>query len=308
MTRPLLVALPGAEHLATGLARASGAEVAGLDLRHFPDGETYLRYLSDPRGRPVIIVCPLDRPDAKALALFFAADAARDLGAVTVGLVAPYLAYMRQDRRFNPGEAVTSASFASLISAAFDWLVTVDCHLHRYGALSDIYAIPAVNLGAAPLIAEWIVREVAHPVLIGPDAESKQWVGEVARLAKAPYEVLQKIRHGDRDVEVSLPDVSRWPGATPVLVDDIISSGETMRAALGHLAGSGLSPAVCIGVHGIFAADAHQRLLAAGACRIVTTNTIAHASNGIDVTGLLAGGLSDFVDPASPGTAEGEGT
>ncbi len=306
MTRPLLVVLPGSEHLTTGLARATGAEAAALDLRHFPDGETYLRYLSDPRGRPVLIVSTLDRPDAKALPLLFAADAARDLGAASVGLVAPYLAYMRQDRRFNPGEAVTSASFASLVSAAFDWLVTVDSHLHRYGALSDIYAIPAANLRAAPLIADWITREVVRPILIGPDAESKQWVGEVARRAKAPYEVLQKIRRGDRDVEVSLPDVSRFAGATPVLVDDIVSSGETMRAALGHLGGSGLEPAVCIGVHGIFAEDAHQRLRAAGASRIVTTNTIAHASNGIDVCGLLAGGLKDFIDPATPDPAQGE--
>ncbi len=172
--------------------------------------------------------------------------------------MAPYLAYMRQDHRFHPGEAITSAAFATHLSAAFDWLVTVDPHLHRYKALSDIYTIPAVAAHAAPEIARWIAREVKDPVLIGPDTESKQWVGEVAALAGAPFEVLRKRRHGDRDVEVSMPDLDRWRASTPVLVDDIISSGETMRVTLEHLAGMGLKPAVCIGVHGIFAGDAYR--------------------------------------------------
>lgn len=306
MTRPLIVVLPGGEHLGPGLARGLAAEIATLDCRHFPDGEVYLRYRSDPGGRAVVVVAPLDRPDDKILALLFAADAARDLGAAAVGLAAPYLAYMRQDRRFLPGEAITSAAFARRVSAAFDWLVTVDAHLHRYGALSDIYAIPAINLHAAPLIAAWIAREVANPVLIGPDAESKQWVGEVAVLAGAPYVVLEKVRRGAREVEISIPGVERWAGSTPVLVDDIISSGETMKVTLGHLARAGLKPAVCIGVHAIFAGDAHAGLMRAGAARIVTTNTIAHASNGIDVIGLLATAIGALPGRAGPGAQQGE--
>jgi len=288
MTRPLLVALAGSEHMAEGLARAIGADVAQIETRRFPDEEVYLRYLTDPAGRRVVVLSPLDRPDGRILPLLFAAHAARDLGAASVGLVAPYLAYMRQDHRFHPGEAITSAAFARHLSAAVDWLVTVDPHLHRYKALSDIYSVPAVAAHAAPEIARWIAREVKDAVLIGPDAESKQWVGEVAALAGAPYEVLQKQRRGDRDVEVSMPDLERWRQSTPVLVDDIISSGETMRMTLLHLSGMGLKPAVCIGVHGIFAGDAYQALERAGAGRIVTANTVAHESNGIDVTGILA--------------------
>jgi ribose-phosphate pyrophosphokinase len=302
MTGALIVALPGSDHLAAGLARQSGAEIAEIEFRHFPDGEVYLRYCSDPRGRPVVILSPLDRPDAKILPVLFAADAARDLGAARVGLVAPYLAYMRQDRRFHPGEAVTSATFAQVISSAVDWLVTIDPHLHRHGALSDIYAIPATALHAAPLIAEWIAREVASPVLIGPDAESKQWVGEVAALAGAPYVVLEKQRRGDRQVDVSVPHVAHWKGSTPVLVDDIISSGETMLATIARLAEAGLRPAACIGVHGVFAGDAHGALLRAGAARVVTTNTIAHASNAIDVTGLLAAGIGELIATTGQGT------
>lgn len=295
MSRALLVALPGSAHMAEGLARAIGADVARIELRHFPDEEVYLRYLTDPGGRRVVVLSSLDRPDEKILAALFAAHAARDLGAQAVGLAAPYLAYMRQDHRFHPGEAITSAAFARHLSVAFDWLVSVDPHLHRYKALTDIYTIPAIAAHAAPEIARWIAREVNDPVLIGPDIESKQWVGEVAAQAGAPYEVLRKTRHGDRDVEVSAPDLGRWRASTPVLVDDIISSGETMRVTLEHLAGMNLKPAVVIAVHGIFAGDARQALDEAGAGRIVTANTVAHETNAIDVTGILAEAVGEFI-------------
>ena len=166
------------------------------------------------------------------LPLLFAAATARELGASRVGLVAPYLAYMRQDRRFKPGEAVTSRQVARLLSDAFDWLVTVDPHLHRYSSLADIYSIPTHVVHAAPLIAEWIKANVTNPLIIGPDSESEQWVAAVASDVGAPYSVLEKVRHGDRDVEIRLKDLEQWKGRTPVLVDDIISTGRTMIEAV----------------------------------------------------------------------------
>ena len=140
-----------------------------------------------------MLVCTLDRPDDKFLPLVFAAAAARDLGAHGSALSAPYLAYMRQDRRFQPGEAVTSTYFAKLLSSQIDWLVTVDPHLHRRGSLAEIYSIPTQVMHAAPLISDWIRSEVKMPLLIGPDSESEQWVAAVARDAGAPHVVLQKI-------------------------------------------------------------------------------------------------------------------
>lgn len=124
--RPLLFALTAREGLAGPLAEVIGAELGHVEIRRFPDEETYFRYVSSPKGRQVIVLCSLDRPDEKYLPLVFAAATARDLGARSVGLVCPYLAYMRQDRRFRPGEAITSAHFARMLSGEFDWLVTVD--------------------------------------------------------------------------------------------------------------------------------------------------------------------------------------
>ncbi len=288
---PLLFAFPGNERLAALLAPALNAEIGQAVLRHFPDGEIYWRYDTPVKDRAVVLLCTLDRPDDKALAMLFAAAAARELKAKRVGLIAPYLAYMRQDHRFQAGEAITSGTFAKLVSGEVDWLVTVDPHLHRRSSLNEIYSVPARALHAAPLIAQWIGANVESPLLIGPDRESEQWVAAVARGADAPHIVLRKTRRGDRDVEVAVPDLAPWRGRTPVLVDDIISTGQTMIVTLKQLKDKGLAAPVCVGVHGIFAGHAFEELMQAGAARVVTTNTIAHGSNGIDVSDLLAEGV-----------------
>lgn len=291
MTRPLLIPLPGNDRVVDRLATAVSAEVGRIAIRRFPDGETYLRYETPVLGRSLMLLCTLDRPDDKFLPLVFAATAARELGAVHVGLVSPYLAYMRQDRRFQPGEAVTSTYFAKLLSGQIDWLITIDPHLHRRSSLAEIYSIPTQVLHAAPLISDWIRNHVKRPLLIGPDSESEQWVASVARDAGAPHLVLDKVRRGDRDVEVSVPEVARWRDHTPVLVDDIVSTGRTMIETIGHLKREGMQPPVCVAVHGIFAGEAFGDLMAAGAGKVVTTNAVPHETNAIDVIALLAQGV-----------------
>lgn len=293
--KPLFVSLYDHEPLASDLSEAIGADTAATELRRFPDGETYFRFDSELENREVIILCSLDRPDEKFLPLSFAAATARDLGAASVGLIAPYLAYMRQDRRFHPGEAVTSTCFAELLSGRVDWLVTVDPHLHRIGKLSDIYDVPAKVLHAAPLVADWVRKNVEAPVFIGPDAESAQWVSAVAADAGAPHVVLQKNRHGDRDVEVTIPDVEQWRDHTPVLVDDIASTARTMIEVVGHLDRLQMKPPVCVAVHGVFASNAYNDLCASGAARVVTSNTIHHETNAIDVSGLIADAVRAFL-------------
>jgi ribose-phosphate pyrophosphokinase len=295
MTRPVLIPLPGNEAMAEELVSLLNGELRLPEMRHFPDGETYFRLDEDLHGRRAALVCTLDHPDAKFLPLLFAARTASDLGAASVGLIAPYLSYMRQDRRFHPGEALSSKVFASLLSPQIDWLVTVDPHLHRIHSLSSIYDVPTRVLHAAGAIAHWIAHEVEKPVLIGPDDESVQWVGEVARTTGSPVVVLRKVRSGDSDVSVSQTDLTPYMGCTPILVDDIISTGRTMIATLNELNAAGMKPAVCIGVHGIFADGAYEALKAAHPARIVTTDTVTHETNTIGTAALLASGVKEIM-------------
>jgi ribose-phosphate pyrophosphokinase len=295
MTVPLLMAMPGNEELAGKLAAKLGWEAGRIEIRQFPDGEIYLRLATSPDGRSVAVVCTLDHPNEKLLSLLFAAATARDLKASKVGLISPYLAYMRQDRRFNPGEAVTSRLVARLLSSTFDWLLTVDPHLHRYSSLGEIYSIPARVVHAAPLISQWIRTNVADPFIVGPDSESEQWVAAVAKDADAPHSVLEKTRLGDRAVEIRLGDLDRWKGRTPVLVDDIVSSGRTMLEATRLLTAGGWAAPVCVAVHGLFA-DQSDVLLARAGAQVITTNSITHPTNGIDLTDTLAAALAELLD------------
>jgi ribose-phosphate pyrophosphokinase len=294
---PRVFPLPGNGDLAARLARRLGADLGELTVRRFPDGESYVRFDTPPAGRSVVLVCTLDRPDEKVVPLCFAASTARELGAERVGLVAPYLAYMRQDARFQPGEGVTAPQFARLLSGVVDWLVTVDPHLHRVAALTDIYRVPATAVASAGVVAAWLRAHVRAPLVVGPDSESAQWVRAVADRADAPHVVLSKVRHGDREVEVSVPDVDRWRTHTPVLVDDIISTASTMIETVGHLRQTGLGAPVCVGVHAVFAGHAYRDLLAMGPARVATCDTIPHASNAIALDGPIAEHVRPLLEP-----------
>ncbi len=290
-----VIAMPGNEPLADALASQLVLERVAAVVRHFPDGESHVRVVEPVDGRHAFIVCTLDRPDDKLVPLFLLARCLREAGARSVGLVAPYLAYMRQDRRFQPGETVSAQHIGAWISVQFDWLVTVDPHLHRIADLSEVYSIPSRAVHAADRVARWVQSQVHQPLLVGPDEESAQWAEDVARRANAPSVVLTKTRHGDRDVEVTVPDVQRWRTHTPVLVDDIVSTGRTMVETIGHLRRAGLAAPVCVAVHAVFAHGAYEDLQAAGAARMVSCDTIRHPSNRIALSELIAQGVRELL-------------
>lgn len=286
--RPIILPMPGNEALAAALATALAGDLGDIEQRQFPDGETYLRVHAKAAGRSVVIACTLNKPDGKSLPLLFAADALRDLGAVRVGLAAPYLAYMRQDARFRDGEAVTSRTFAHLLSRSFDWMVTIDPHLHRYRSMDEIYGVPVAVGHGTPVLADYLRGVKGSMFLVGPDQESEQWVAAVARDAGVPHVTMNKTRHGDRDVTIAFSGIDGFRGRVPVLVDDMISSGRTMEVAARQLIALGFPAPVCLAVHGILAEDARARLEAAGA-KVVTTNTIPGPTALLDIHPVLAG-------------------
>ncbi|MDP3556720.1 MAG: ribose-phosphate pyrophosphokinase [Bacteroidota bacterium] len=288
----IIFTLPGNEKLAKTISKKLEAEEGEVEIRQFPDTETYVRVLSDVKNKKVIIICTLHEPDEKLLPLYFLSKTIKSLGATSVCLIAPYLSYMRQDKVFKPGEGVTSEYFASLISGFADSLITIDPHLHRRTSMNEIYSIPSKVLHASKLISSYIKENIKNPLLIGPDAESEQWVSEVAKDAGAPFIVLKKIRKGDKDVEVSVPDVQNYLNHTPVLVDDIISTARTMIETVRHLKNAKMKAPTCIGVHAVFAGNAYAELIKSGAAKIITCNTIEHASNEIDISDLLVKNIS----------------
>lgn len=285
--KPIIFSLPGNELIADSITSGIKGEKGEFIIRQFPDKETYVRVLSKVEDREVIIICTLHQPDTKLLPLLFLCRLLKDLKVKSICLIAPYLAYMRQDKQFNPGEAVTSEYFATLLSSLTDRLITIDPHLHRRASMKEIYSIPCDVIHASEIISEWIKNNIPNALLIGPDSESEQWVSEVAKNANAPFIVLQKIRHGDSDVKISVPQVEKYKDHIPVLVDDIISTARTMIETVKRLKTAEMKSPVCIGVHAVFAGNAFNELIKSGVQEVITCNSIPHLSNKIDISRII---------------------
>ena len=288
MNNSVLFTIPGNEMLANSLIKLLHAESGEVVIRHFPDGETYVKVISNVYQKEAIIVCSLQQPDDKILPLYFLAKTLKEFGASPVTLVAPYLAYMRQDKRFTDGECISSELFAQLLSSFVDKVITIDPHLHRRTSLDEIYSIHTSVLHVSPLLSKWIKENIQQPVLIGQDSESSQWISKMAVDANVPYIILKKIAKDSPDIKIILPELKKYKQCTPVLVDDIIASANTMIKSIGHLKKAGMRPPVCIGIHAVFAASAYGKLIKAGAEKVVTCNTIAHSTNAICIDELLA--------------------
>lgn len=280
----LIFSLFGHDELTSTIQKNCHYELGKISFHQFPDEEVLVKIESDVTKRIVIFVANLIHPNSKILPLLFAAQTAKFLGASKIVLVAPYLTYMRQDKVFEPGQGITSIYFAQLISSYFDCLITIDPHLHRWNDLSAIYNIQTTALHVTNEISSWIHQHIPNPILIGPDSESTQWVQTIAKQSSAPFTILEKNRKSDTQVEISIPGINQYPNATPILIDDIISTGMTMLETLKHLNSLNMAPAVCIGIHAVFTGDAYQKLLASHVAKLITCNTIPHTSNNIDIS------------------------
>lgn len=286
--KPLVFIMPGNEAIGLEIIRRINGERANFILQYFPDGETYLRLLCEVKQKEIIIVCTTLEPNSKILPLYYLSCLLRDSDVRSICLVAPYLAYMRQDIAFKSGEAVSSKYFAKLISGIADRLITVDPHLHRYKSLTEIYSIPCSVVRSGFAIAEYVSHNISNHLLIGPDEESEQWISEIAEKAGSPYIILAKTRLGNEKVSLKFPDLLPYRNHCPVLIDDIISTAGSMMEIISHLSHSGLQAPICIGIHAVFAGKAFTNLKKAGALEIVTCNTIPHSSNRIDISDLIA--------------------
>ncbi|MBI3157310.1 MAG: ribose-phosphate diphosphokinase [Burkholderiales bacterium] len=285
---------------AGALARELGLPARCIGCHRFPDGELRLT-LPAPLPPRVALLRGLHDPNEKIVQLLIAAPAARELGVRELLLVAPYLAYMRQDIAFAAGEAVSQRHLGAALAAWFDAVVTVDPHLHRVATLDEV--LPGrrgVAVSAADAIGRFVAARVPGALLLGPDEESAQWVARAAAAAAAgegegalDHAVCRKQRHGDRAVEVALPAVD-LRGRAVVLIDDVASTGRTLvEAARAALAGGAASVDVAV-THALFVGTALAELRAAGVREVWSSDTVPHASNAVAVAPLLAGALREL--------------
>ena len=274
--------------IAKSIARKLKVKYSPLTINSFPDGDIYLKFDTKLKGKKLVIVQSFHpNSDMSLFDIIFAAETAKDLGAKKVILVAPYLAYMRQDKRFNPGEAISSKIMAKLLNNSIDKIITIDPHLHRYKSLKDIFTIPSKKLTANPVIANYIHKKFNNKktVILGPDWESYQWAEDIAKHCNMPATVLEKKRYSSHKVKVKMIKPIPIEGKDVVIIDDIISTGHTIIEAAKKAKKAGAKSITAIGVHGLFVdgLDIFKKLN----IKIVSTNCIEHKTNKIDITPLI---------------------
>ncbi len=279
--------LPSAQRIAAH----AGLPLGQIDRHRFPDGELKLRL---PAAMPehVVLLRTLDHPNEKLVELLLAARTARELGARHLTLVAPYLAYMRQDIAFTPGEAVSQRIVGRFLAELFDAVITVDPHLHRVATLQEAVPVAqAVVLSGAPLLADLIAQQRPSALLVGPDEESAQWVAQAAARHGFDHAVCRKVRHGDRAVSIELP-AADFRGRAVVLLDDVASSGHTLAQAAHLLLAAGAASVDVAVTHALLAGDALPLLHTAGISQVWSTDCITHTSNAASMAPAIAAALA----------------
>ncbi|MBA4214076.1 MAG: phosphoribosylpyrophosphate synthetase [Polaromonas sp.] len=268
--------------LAGQAASALGMALAVVDRHRFPDGEMRLRLPAELPDR-VVLWRGLQQPNEKLVEVLLAAQTARRLGAKHLSLVAPYLAYMRQDIEFNPGEAISQRIVGGFLAGLFEAIITIDPHLHRVATLHEAMPVKdAIALSGAPLLADHIATQRQNPLLMGPDEEALQWVALAAQRHGWDHAVCRKTRHGDREVDIELPAMS-VAGRVVVLMDDVASSGHTLARAAVKLRAAGAKSVDVAVTHALFAPGAVQLVRSSGVGEIWSTDCIAHASNAVSI-------------------------
>ncbi|MFH1642810.1 MAG: ribose-phosphate diphosphokinase [Nanoarchaeota archaeon] len=280
-------------HIAEKIASKLKKPYSPLEVTHFPDSEIKLRFKINVKNKKVILVQSFYKNVNDCLIeALFAAETAKDMGAKKVILVAPYFPYLRQDKRFSPGECISLRTVAKNIDDDFSEVYIIDPHLHREKTLSHIFKIRSNKLTANPLIINYIKNKIKKPLIIGPDWESYKWAQKIAEEIGCDFAIMEKKRYSARNVKVKLNKKINISDRNLVFIDDMISTGHTLLEAIKAMKKIGAKKVICFAVHGIFVENALSKLKKAGAT-VITTNTIPNSVGKIDVTELISKKLTN---------------
>lgn len=272
--RPLIV--PGSAHpaLAEDLARELECELASCRLERFPDGEHEVEIQTSVRGQPAFVVQPLGQPVGEhLLELLLLADACRRAGARSVSAIVPYMGLARQDRVTRDGRPLGAKVVADLLgTGGLSQVIAVDLHSP---VIASCVEAPVTHLTAIPAVVE-ALRPAVHEdtVVVAPDLGAVKLADAYARLLGLPLAVIYKIRASPLEVAVRkvAGDVR---DRRPLVVDDMISTGTTVEAALGALIDHGSRREVLVATtHGLFVGSATDRLNRPEVVRVVATDSL----------------------------------
>lgn len=264
--------------LASAVAEQMRLALGRRVLARFPDSELHVELQDSVRERDLYLIQPGSPPaDEHLFELMMLADACRRAGAARLTAIVPYFAYARQDRRASGRDPVGARLVADLLrTAAIERVVAIDLHS---AALEGFFPIPLEHLSAIPVLAEAARARVApHSVIVAPDLGAVKLAQRYARMLGMPLAIINKTRVSGEEVEAHAV-VGQVRGRPALIVDDMITTGGTISAAVNALRAAGAVPDVTVAAtHGLFAGSAEARLASLGIKCLVVTDTVARPS------------------------------
>jgi ribose-phosphate pyrophosphokinase len=274
----------GSEAISGEVSRALNSESGGLEIRDFPDGEKYVRVMPNVSGSECALIKSV-RSNDDLMELLLCLDALRDQGAAPIHAVTPYLAYMRQDKRFKPGEALSAKTVLKLIHEFADTTATINCHFLSDAGEAVHEGIRFHNLDAISQLAGHIGLDCENPVFIAPDKGSLGFAKQGAHLMDCGFNHLTKTRHSGTEVEIGYKELE-VEGKDVIILDDIISTGGTIVEAA-KMIRRWKPKTVNVGcVHGLFLNGVEK--LGDVVDNVVATDTVGNPVAKVKVSNIIA--------------------
>jgi ribose-phosphate pyrophosphokinase len=238
------------EALAQEVAAGVGVQLGKIEKKVFPDGEIYIRLLTPVKGEEVALIYTTQSND-DLVELLLTLSALKDNRSKKILLFMPHMIYQRQDTAFKEGEAISAKTVLELVNNYADRIITFNAHFLDKCGKRDFMGITVMNLDAFPLLGKYF-EDTENLVIVSPDEGSKDYARSAAEAVGSEYDYLIKNRIDGETVEMQPKDLE-VTGKNIVILDDIISTGGTMKKAAEHLMGRGARSVAMGCVHGIFA-------------------------------------------------------
>lgn len=295
----LVYAGSASKYLGLKLSKILNIEYVNVETRKFPDGELYIRVDKEPLNEKALIVQSMYKtPNDYLVEYLFLSKTLKELGAKEVIGVIPYFPYARQDSRFKPGEVVSLQVVVDLLEKmGTDKVITVDMHLHRVHDLNEISKIPFVNLSVMEDIGKFFMKKIGNEdtIVVGPDEEAEQWAKKVAYILNVQYTILEKTRLGDLEVKIEKVEKEDFKNKNVILIDDIISTGGTIEAAVKKVKAQGAEKVFVGCAHAILAQTAEYRIFRAGVEELVASDTIPSPYSVVSIAPVIADYIKKFL-------------